>query len=86
MVEDAGANIVDVRVDTNLQAPHATMAVFDNGSSMDLIGLRDLWHIAFSPKERSHSGARPPADRQIRHRKVGHVCTRGATHLHMQGS
>ena len=48
---DAGANIVDVRVDTNLQAPHATMAVFDNGSSMDLAGLRDLWHIAFSPKE-----------------------------------
>ena len=27
------------------------MAVFDNGSSMDLVGLRELWHIAFSPKE-----------------------------------
>ena len=48
---DAGANIVDVRVDTDLQAPTATMAVFDNGTSMDLAGLRDLWHIAFSPKE-----------------------------------
>ena len=48
---DAGANIVDVRVDTNLQAPNATMAVFDNGNSMDLAGLRELWHIAFSPKE-----------------------------------
>ena len=48
---DAGANIVDVRVDPNLQAPNATMAVFDNGNSMDLAGLRELWHIAFSPKE-----------------------------------
>ena len=48
---DAGANIVDVRVNTNLQAPNATMAVFDNGISMDLAGLRELWHIAFSPKE-----------------------------------
>ena len=27
------------------------MAVFDNGMSMDVTGLRDLWHIAFSPKE-----------------------------------
>ena len=48
---DAGATIVDVRVDTNLQKSNATMAVFDNGSSMDLAGLRELWHIAFSPKE-----------------------------------
>ena len=48
---DAGASIVDVRVDPNLQLPTATMAVFDNGTSMDLAGLRDLWHIAFSPKE-----------------------------------
>ncbi len=48
---DAGANLVDVRVATNLQAPDATMAVFDNGTSMDLAGLRKLWHIAFSPKE-----------------------------------
>ena len=48
---DAGATVVDVRVDTNLQGQNATMVVFDNGSSMDLVGLRELWHIAFSPKE-----------------------------------
>ena len=48
---DAGADIVDVRVATDLSAADATMAVFDNGSSMDLQGLRDLWHMAFSPKE-----------------------------------
>ena len=48
---DAGADIVDVRVGPDLQAPMATMAVFDNGTSMDEQGLRALWHIAFSPKE-----------------------------------
>ena len=48
---DAGANIVDVRVDKDLQASDATMAVFDNGTSMDVDGLTKLWHIAFSPKE-----------------------------------
>ena len=48
---DAGANIVDVRVEEDLQSPNATMAVFDNGTSMDEAGLRELWHIAFSPKE-----------------------------------
>ena len=53
---DAGATIVDVRVDTNLSASNATMAVFDNGISMDLAGLRELWHIAFSPKEGSTTG------------------------------
>ena len=48
---DAGATIVDVRVDKDLQRENATMAVFDNGTSMDEAGLRELWHIAFSPKE-----------------------------------
>ena len=33
---DAGATLVDVRIDANLQAPTATLAVFDNGTSMDL--------------------------------------------------
>lgn len=47
---DAGAEVVDVRISDNLNAPDATMAVLDNGSSMDEPGLRALWHIAFSPK------------------------------------
>jgi hypothetical protein len=47
---DAGADIVDVRVATDLKAPDATMAVLDDGASMDEAGLRALWHIAFSPK------------------------------------
>ena len=48
---DAGANIVDVRIARDLTAADATMAVFDDGTSMDEAGLRALWHIAFSPKE-----------------------------------
>ncbi len=47
---DAGADYVDIRIPADLQAPNATMAIIDNGSSMDEQGLRDLWHIAFSPK------------------------------------
>lgn len=47
---DAGATCVDVRVSQNLAASDATMCVFDNGASMDEAGLRELWHIAFSPK------------------------------------
>ena len=57
---DAGATVVDVRVDTELSRTDATMAVFDNGSSMDEAGLRDLWRIAFSPKEgRKSNNGRP---------------------------
>ncbi|HEY2712873.1 MAG TPA: ATP-binding protein [Chthoniobacterales bacterium] len=47
---DAGAPGVDVRVSENLSEETATLAVFDNGISMDEKGLRELWHIAFSPK------------------------------------
>lgn len=47
---DAGAEVVDVRISDDLQTPGATMAVLDNGTSMDEAGLRALWHIAFSPK------------------------------------
>ena len=48
---DAGANRVDVRITPDLKTTSAaTMAILDNGSSMDEEGLRQLWHIAFSPK------------------------------------
>src|SRR5216684_6514610 len=48
---DAGARCVDVRVSQDLTDPNATMCVLDDGASMDEVGLRQLWHIAFSPKE-----------------------------------
>ena len=47
---DAGASIVDVQIAPDLKEEGATMAVLDNGVSMDQEGLRTLWHIAFSPK------------------------------------
>lgn len=48
---DAGADCVDVRISSNLDDDDATLSVLDNGSSMDEEGLRQLWHIAFSPKK-----------------------------------
>lgn len=48
---DAGAALVDVRLSEDLSSPNATLAVFDDGESMDEDGLRELWQIAFSPKE-----------------------------------
>lgn len=47
---DAGANFVDIRISSQLSKDEATMCILDNGMSMDEEGLRDLWHIAFSPK------------------------------------
>jgi hypothetical protein len=47
---DALADYVDVRIPSDLSAPTATLSVLDNGESMDEEGLRQLWHIAFSPK------------------------------------
>lgn len=47
---DAGADYVDVRVSSDLNDPNATLCVLDNGVSMDVAGLRSLWHIALSPK------------------------------------
>lgn len=48
---DAGADSVDVRISKDLNDAKATMCVLDNGDSMDEEGLRQLWHIAFSPKQ-----------------------------------
>jgi hypothetical protein len=48
---DAGADYVDVRIARDLSQPGATLTVLDNGSSMNEEGLRQLWHIASSPKK-----------------------------------
>lgn len=62
---DAGARRVWVRVPEDLQAADAYLAVIDDGVSMDLEGLRDLWRVGVSPKrlpdgtEVIHGGRRP---------------------------
>jgi hypothetical protein len=53
---DAGATRVWVRVPETLGEPNAILAVIDNGESMDLGGLRDLWQIGDSTRR-----TRPPA-------------------------
>lgn len=50
---DAGAKYVDVRIATDLADAGATLAVLDNGCSMDEAGLKALWHIASSPKKKA---------------------------------
>ena len=50
MAGDAGADFVDISIPDDLSSEQATITVFDNGISMDEDGLRELWHIAFSPK------------------------------------
>ena len=52
---DAGANSVDIRIPDDLADNRATITVLDNGVSMDDAGLRELWHIAFSPKRSNRS-------------------------------
>ena len=47
---DACAEFVDIRIPDDLTSDQATITVLDNGISMNEGGLRELWHIAFSPK------------------------------------
>ncbi len=47
---DAGARRVWVRVPPSLDEATAYLAVIDDGASMDLQGLRDLWQVGVSPK------------------------------------
>lgn len=47
---DAFANWVHVLISSDLDAPDAIIAVIDDGESMDLEGLKDLWLIGESKK------------------------------------
>jgi len=59
---DARAGSVWVFVAPNPDSPTASIWVVDDGESMDLAGLFDLWQIARSPKEASRDlpSDRPP--------------------------
>src|SRR5262245_32555623 len=47
---DAMADNVDVFLSTDLRASDSSIWIVDDGESMDLEGLFDLWQIARSPK------------------------------------
>lgn len=58
---DAWSDHVDLLLPANLRASDATIWVVDNGESMDLAGLIDLWQIAKSTKRtRSLRAGRKP--------------------------
>ena len=47
---DADADVVYIHVPKDLSVQNAAVWVLENGSSMDVAGLRELWHVANSPK------------------------------------
>ncbi|MDP9608831.1 ATP-binding protein [Streptomyces demainii] len=58
---DAGAEHVWVYMPSDLAAPHASILVIDDGESMDIHGLQDLWRIGKSRKrEEGRRGKREP--------------------------
>ncbi len=57
---DAGAARVDVLLPGNMSGSNATIWVIDDGESMDLDGLVDLWKIARSTKRERPGGRHNP--------------------------
>jgi hypothetical protein len=57
---DAGASRVDIVLPGNLATSNATIWVIDDGESMDLGGLVDLWKIARSRKRERTTGRSNP--------------------------
>jgi hypothetical protein len=56
---DAGASKVFIHVPDDRRAPGATISILDDGVSMDLSGLRDLWAVATSNKRKRPQSKRP---------------------------
>jgi hypothetical protein len=57
---DAGANVCYVTLPADASG---SLMVLDNGKSMDLNGLKDLWKVAYSPKDRGEGKPRIENDR-----------------------
>ncbi len=55
---DAGASSVHINIPENLKTDKAAIWILDNGSSMDLAGLEQLWSIASSNKRGTTSANR----------------------------
>jgi hypothetical protein len=73
---DAGASRVWVQLPADLSTEAATIAVVDDGDSMDLDGLRELWQIGESPKrEAEQRGILPKNRRPIGKFGIGKLAT-----------
>ena len=57
---DAGANVCHVTLPVDASG---SLMVLDNGKSMDLNGLKELWKVAYSPKDRGEGKPRIENDR-----------------------
>lgn len=83
---DAGATECHVKTPRDA---HDFLAVLDNGESMDLNGLQDLWKVALSPKEGLGSDRVDNNRQQIGKFGVGKLATfslgRRLTHVAMKG-
>lgn len=90
---DAGAGVVDLFLPGNVSSADAVIWVVDDGKSMDLQGLIDLWQIGRSPKEATRdstpSGQRKPIGKfgigklatYVVASKLTYICRRGAKYL-----
>jgi len=57
---DAGAKVCYVVLP---ETAHDSLLVLDDGKSMDLNGLKDLWRVAYSPKDKGEGTPRIENDR-----------------------
>lgn len=89
---DAGARRVWVQVPDDLEAEGTALAVIDDGASMDLEGLRELWEIGISHKREpgaaEHAGRVPIGKfgigklaTYVLARKLTYVCRAEGRHL-----
>lgn len=78
---DAGASRCDVFVPAVGELSSGFIAVFDDGTGMDEVGLQDLWHVGHSKKRESDSKVRLQR-KQIGKFGIGKLATRSvATHV-----
>lgn len=71
---DAGAERVWVYLPVDLTAERASLVVLDDGQSMDLQGLQDLWRIGES-KKRAERSPPPGRDRPVGKFGIGKLAT-----------
>lgn len=87
---DAGAQHVHVVISDKLDAADATIAVIDDGESMDISGLQNHWIIGKSTRRRENPGTRKPIGKfgigklstYILAGRLTHICRRANKKIH----
>ncbi|MDP9202586.1 MAG: ATP-binding protein [Gemmatimonadota bacterium] len=81
---DALASTVDLLITANLDDPSAAIWVVDDGQSMDMDGLLQLWRIARSSKRDHEDPSRPPIGKFGIGKLATYVLARQLTHICFQ--